>query len=277
MPNPARPFTAVVLAADRSAADPVARSAGAPCKAFAPVAGVPMILRVIRALESSRSIGRVILCGPPADILAKLPELKRRVDAGEVGWCASRESPSLSALAALSTLDPAVPVLLTTADHALIRADIVDDFVEKSRSNGADATAAMVAHASVQTLFPATRRTVLRMRDGHFCSCNLFCLMSPRARDIVSFWRGVEQSRKNPRRLVAGLLGIRGVAAYVLGGLSLHGALRRISTRIGVHVSVIVLPYPEAGVDVDTPADLALAESVLACAPANAAAPLRIS
>ena len=42
------PFTAIVLAGDRVPGDPVARAAGVPCKALAPVGGVPMVLRVLR-------------------------------------------------------------------------------------------------------------------------------------------------------------------------------------------------------------------------------------
>ena len=43
-------FTAVVLAGDRTADDPVARAAGVPCKALALVGGRPMVHRVLEAL-----------------------------------------------------------------------------------------------------------------------------------------------------------------------------------------------------------------------------------
>ena len=259
----ARAFTAVVLAADRTAADAVAAQAGVACKAFAPVGGVPMILRVIAALQAAERVGRIVLCGPPAPLLGQLPELRRLIDAGQVGWRPSLGSPSQSAAAALGDIAPEVPVLLTTADHALLRGEIVDDFLARSRSSGADATVALVKHAIVHGRFPGTRRTVLRMRDGHVCTCNLFAFLSPRARDIVTLWRSVEQNRKVPRRMIARLLGIRGVAAYLLGRLSLETALRRISAQVGAEVSAIAMPFAEAGVDVDTPADLALVESLL--------------
>jgi len=259
----ARPFTAVVLAADRTASDQVAAKAGVACKAFAPVGGVPMVLRVVDALQAAGTVGRIVLCGPPAAILDKLPELKRRIDAGELAWCPSLGSPSQSAAAALSAVGPDQPVLLTTADHALLRADIVDYFVRQSRASGADATVALVKHSTVLEKFPSTKRTVLRMRDGHFCTCNLFAFMSPRARKILTLWRGVEQRRKMPRRLIAGLLGIWGVAAYLLGWLSMAGALRRVSMRIGAELSLVLMPIADAGVDVDTPADLELVESLL--------------
>ena len=51
------PFWAVVLAADRTSADPVALAAGVPCKALAPVGGRPMLLRVLDALSAAEEVG----------------------------------------------------------------------------------------------------------------------------------------------------------------------------------------------------------------------------
>jgi hypothetical protein len=51
---------------------------------------------------------------------------------------------------------------------------------------------------------------------------------------------------------------------YVLGWLSLSDALDRLGRRLNLHVKEILLPFPEAAIDVDTPADLALAEQILA-------------
>jgi GTP:adenosylcobinamide-phosphate guanylyltransferase len=58
------PFSAVVLAGDRSAGDPVARATGVSSKALTPVGGRPMVLRVLDALEAAREIENIVLCGP---------------------------------------------------------------------------------------------------------------------------------------------------------------------------------------------------------------------
>jgi hypothetical protein len=50
----------------------------------------------------------------------------------------------------------------------------------------------------------------------------------------------------------------------VLGWLSLSDALDRLGRRLDLHVKEILLPFPEAAIDVDTSADLALAEQILA-------------
>ena len=55
------PFTAIIMAADRNPDDPVTRAAGVSCKALTPVGGIPMVLRVLNALEESLSVGPRLL------------------------------------------------------------------------------------------------------------------------------------------------------------------------------------------------------------------------
>ncbi|MDN5871788.1 MAG: MobA-like NTP transferase domain containing protein, partial [Nitrococcus sp.] len=45
--------------------------------------------------------------------------------------------------------------------------------------------------------------------------------------------------------------------------LTLEQALQQLSRRLEMRVGAVILPYPEAAVDVDTPADWHLAEAVL--------------
>lgn len=40
-----------------------------------------------------------------------------------------------------------------------------------------DATVGVVKHADVDVAFPGTRRTVIRLRDGGICGCNLYAFL----------------------------------------------------------------------------------------------------
>ena len=57
-----RRLTALILAGSRGPDDPVARHAGQTHKALVPVAGVPMLLRVVRTLRQAPCVGRLALC-----------------------------------------------------------------------------------------------------------------------------------------------------------------------------------------------------------------------
>jgi hypothetical protein len=46
--------------------------------------------------------------------------------------------------------------------------------------------------------------------------------------------------------------------------ITLEGALKRLEGRLGLAARAVVLPFADAAVDVDKPADLALAEAIFA-------------
>ena len=263
-------FTAVVLAADRDPGDPVARAAGSCCKALAPVGGEPMVQRVLEALEESREVQARVLCGPSESIIADQPEFQRWLATHHVQWLAPEVTPSASAPASMAGIATDIPVLLTTADHALLTPDIVDYFCREARSSDCEALVGLAHHARVLEAYPDIRRTVIRLRGGDYCGCNLFAFMTPAARQVTDYWRRVERQRKKPLRIVSAV-GWLAVLRFLLGRLSLEEALEHLSRRVGIRVGAVLLPFPEAAVDVDTTADWEFAVSQIPDASRRAA------
>jgi GTP:adenosylcobinamide-phosphate guanylyltransferase len=259
-------FTAIVLAADRAADDPVARAAGVPGKALALVGGRPMARRVLDALGAARAIGPRVLVGPRREVLDQDAGLAALVAAGEVDWLAPEPSPSLSAAAALARVPEATPVLLTTADHALLTPDIVEHFCAAAAAAGGDVVVGLAPAAQVTAAFPHSRRTILRLGREGYCGCNLFAFLTPGGRGAVDYWRRVERERKRPLRLVAGTLGWTAILSYAVGRLTLERALARISRRLGLRAGAVLLPFPEAAVDVDSVEDLQLVRTIVGSA-----------
>jgi CTP:molybdopterin cytidylyltransferase MocA len=254
-------FTAVVLGADRSPDDPLVRASGACCKALVKINGTPMLQQVVNALESSEAIERIVVSGPQRQHLTSNRELQKAVESGRILWLAPQQSPSSSAFAAMSGVAADVPVLITTADHPLLRAEYVDHFLDRARAGGADVAVALVRFADIQKKFPHARKTVLRFRDGGYCGCNLFAFMTAESRHVADIWRKVEQQRKNPLRIVV-QLGWWSVLRYLLGRLDLESAMQQLSARFGVRIEPVILPFPEAAIDVDSVADQALVEGI---------------
>jgi len=254
-------FTAVVLAGDRKPDDPLVRQTGACCKALVTIDGQPMLDGVVATLQQSQSIQRVLLSGPTRQCLDTDAVLKAALASGQVDWVEPQASPSTSAYAAMQHLSANTPVLVTTADHPLLRADIVDHFVRAAVSSGADVAVGLTRFAAIQQKFPDARKTVLRFRDGGFCGCNLFAFLTPQSRRVADAWRRVEQQRKNPLRVVS-QLGWWSVLRYLLGRLPLDSALDELSQRLRVRIRPVILPFPEAAIDVDTIADQKLVEAI---------------
>jgi GTP:adenosylcobinamide-phosphate guanylyltransferase len=252
----------VVLAADRGIEDPVAKAAGVPCKSLAPIGGIPMVFRVINALEASVQVDAINLCGPPESIVNLADDLADLIESGQVNWFKNQATPSTSAYQVLQSLPDEAPVILTTADHALLSSRMVDHFCSQAKSTDCDVVIGLARHEAVVNAYPQTRRTATRLADGAYCGCNLFAFLTPRARLAADFWRQVESRRKKPLRVIR-VLGWMAVLRYLLGRLSLEEALERISRRLGFKAGAVIMPFAEAAVDVDSVRDLELVKKIV--------------
>jgi GTP:adenosylcobinamide-phosphate guanylyltransferase len=251
---------ALVLAASRPQ-DPVARHAGQSHKALVKIAGIAMLLRVLRALQESQSVGPIAVClEADAPIAGAEPDFDALIASGAVTLIEAAASPAQSVLRALEILS--LPLLVTTADHPLLSAAMVDHFCAAVPAD-ADAAVAVVPASLLQQRYPDAIRTYYRFAGEGYSGCNLYLLQSQDAVRLVSFWARLEQHRKRPWRLIAEV-GLLALLRFLLGRLSLAGAMRHLSAKVGATVRAVELPYPEAAIDVDKPADMELVEKILA-------------
>ena len=115
--------TAVVLAGSRPGRDAFAAQFGTDMKALIAVAGEPMVRRPVRAVLASKHIGEVLVLSQSPERIADVVDRKARVH--------FRKSLGTIAETMLELLDdPATPwpLLVTTADHALLDTATVDEF-----------------------------------------------------------------------------------------------------------------------------------------------------
>ena len=80
-----------------AAPEAVAAAAGVAAKCLTTIAGVPMVVRVIHALQESACVDTILLCGPAAEMLQESPELRELVDGKRVRWMGPLGTPSASA------------------------------------------------------------------------------------------------------------------------------------------------------------------------------------
>ena len=153
-----------------------------------------------------------------------------------------------------------------TGDHPLLTPAMVEHFCAAARASGADLAAGVTPATTIREAYPEASRTYLRFRDEPCSGANLYALLAPEARRAIAFWRRAELERKRPWRLVRAF-GWRPLVAYLLGRLTLDDAMTRASAITGARVAAVRLPFAEAAIDVDKPADLALAEAILARRP----------
>ena len=258
-----RPFTAVILAGERGPGDPLVRQTGACCKAMIEVEGTPMILRVLQTLDTATRVNTRLISGPERGQLETHPTLNKLIMEQAVEWHAPRPTPSTSAFHTMQTIPDTSPVLVTTADHPLLTAAMVDEFCTRSQERNCDVTVGLAPYDIVRQAYPDMKKTVLHFRDGNYCGTNLFAFLSARGRHLADFWRRVESQRKNPLRIIR-ILGWAAVIRYLLGVLTLDAALELLSRRLNLRIGAVILPYADAAVDIDSIADHAIVSKKLA-------------
>ncbi len=259
-------LTTLVLAGSRGAGDPVALAAGVSHKALAPVDGVPMIARVVGTLAAHPALGRILVSIEEPGVLDEVAALRPLLREGRVAALESAASPSASVLACLEGLEESTPLLVTTADHALLTGAMIDEFLAAASAadvKAADFVAGVVTERCFAARFPDARRTFIPLRGERVTGANLFLLRTPAAERVVAFWRRAESFRKRPWRLFAAF-GPASLALFFLRRLDLEGALERASAAFGARAAAVRLPSAESAIDVDSPADLELARRILA-------------
>lgn len=247
--------TAVLLAGSRPGKDSFAARFGTDLKALIPIAGQPMILRPLRTLLKSERIGRVL-------VLTQAPEKISAVLTDDPRLLVRASGATIAATLLSLCNDPRThwPLLVTTADHALLDEAMIEDFYRQA--GAADIAIAVVERADLLRRLPQSRRTWIRFKGGAYSGANLFLLRSPKVASAIQLWRSAEQDRKTGWRLLwrFGPMLLLGSALRLL---TLDRVVQRLSRKLGLKIRTVRMSDPLAAVDVDKPSDHALVEAIL--------------
>jgi GTP:adenosylcobinamide-phosphate guanylyltransferase len=246
---------ALILAGSRGPTDPIAALTGVAHKALAPIAGRPMLAYVLAAVHAVPEVRRVFICiDASTDITAAAQGLP-------FSRIAPAASPAASVAAALAAIDGNRPLLVTTADHPLLTAEMIDHFLRQAPQE-ADLAVGLAEAGTVMARFPGAKRTFHRLGGHGYSGCNLFLARRPRAVRVAEYWRRMEAHRKRPLRLACEV-GIFALLRLVLGLLSLDAAFRHVSKLTDACIRPVLMPFGEAATDVDKREDYELVGAIL--------------
>ena len=249
-------WTALLLAGSRPQGDPLARSMMLGHKALIQVGGEPMVLRPLRALLASPQVSNVIvLTQNPEDLRPVLPHDAR------VSFRTSRGTIAGTIAELIADRTARFPVLVTTADHALLDPAMIAEFTAKAE--GADLAIGVVDRRPLLARFPRTKRTWLCFRGGSYSGANLFAFGSSRVVPAIDRWRAVEQERKKGWRVLAAI-GPALLLGAVLRLRTLQQSVESVGRKLGLSIRAVEMSNPVAAIDVDKPEDHALVEAILA-------------
>lgn len=221
-----------------------------------------MLVRVLREVRSVPQVRRIAVSIDDPTILKSLPEVHSLVERGEIQVHPSGPSPAASVLGYFQSLSPQESLVVTTADHPLLTAEMLCYFCTAVAASGVDVVAGVMAASLFRKQYPHSRRSFIPLRDESFCGTNLFALCTPQAASAAQFWGHAGQFRKRPWRLIS-TFGLTNLLLLALKWLDLQAAIPRASRVLGARVAVVQMPFPECAIDVDNLEDFAMATQIL--------------
>ncbi len=243
---------AVVLAGgDGAVIDPNCRFKG-----LVSIGGRPMVAWVAEALRASRFVAQIAVVVPSAEDLGSWADAVDKIVVSDGSF-------SENILAGVDSFRADRPTLITTGDIPALTAAAIDDFVERSLSAGADFTYPLVRKEDMLAQFPGSERTFVRLKSGLVTGGNMMLInpnLSHRNREIG---QRLFETRKSALQM-ARVIGFRFVIKLATGRLEVHEVEAKMEQLLGGPSAAIYTSFASIGADVDKPADVVVAERVLA-------------
>ncbi|MBT0669841.1 NTP transferase domain-containing protein [Novosphingobium profundi] len=258
-PAPDAPVRLIVLAGGREgASDPLARRFAVSHRCLVPLAGRALITHVLQTAAQHPRLESLAICiereafDPAWDVLTRLP------GRGAVTLVEAGDDLAKSVLAAARGWDG--PVLVTTADHALLSAASIEAMLDALES--ADIALALAPRAAVDAIHADGAAHYLPLRDGALAPCDLYGAAHPRFLAAAAIFRGRDASARVSLRILRGL-GLVGLLMLWLGWETLPRAIERASRRLRARVQAVVLTDGSQAIDVGDERSYAIARHYL--------------
>ena len=225
-------------------------------KSQIPIHGVPMVGWVLDAFRRSGAVSEIVVAGPQElEALPCMKGVRKRVHGGgsaleslvnAVGYVKAR----------LSSEEVHRGYLISFGDAVFLTKDVILEMVTNIENSDAD----IVLHYVERDIFAeaglSVKRTFIPMGEGKYTGTTIYYVR--RFRDILSCIVQIVQLRKY-RKQPSKLLETLGCAKKTMREIEAH-----LSEALSVSVKIFSIARPEAGMDVDKPADLELARTWLA-------------
>ncbi len=254
-----RPLRLIVLAGQRrDTPDALAERFGVSHRCLVPLGDRPLIAHVLQTGAQHPRVASLAVCiereafDPVWDMLTRLP------GRGSVALIEAHEDLAQSVRAAAADWDG--PLLVTTADHALLSAEAIDATL--AALEGADVTFALARREAVEAVHPSGQRRYMTLREGEFASCDIYGVAEPRFLAIAEVFRGRKAGGRFDWRILRAT-GLVGLLALRLGLESLASAIDRASRRFAMRVRAVLLPDGTQAIDVGDEATYAIARDLL--------------
>lgn len=251
----------LILAGQRPGkVDPLAVEAGVSHKCLVPVEGQSLIGRVLETIDQSLPASPIFISIEPDAAIDREPTVARLRAAGRLQIVAAM--PNLVDSVHQAAKVTGFPLLVTTADNALLTQEAVRLLVHTARTSRMEAILGMARKADIQAAHPGGKGRYYEFRDGEYSNCNLFWLGTQDSLRAAEAFRAGGQFLKIAGRMM-GAFGLLNLLLYRTRLLSLQQSFRAVSRRLGVAVAPLVFDDGRLAIDVDDARSKEMVEDLL--------------
>jgi GTP:adenosylcobinamide-phosphate guanylyltransferase len=227
-------------------------------KALLDIAGKPMIQWVLDALNNAQTVKNIVLVGLLPDSGLNCPKI-----AGYLPNQGGMLGNIKAGMAKIREINPECKhVLVVSSDIPAITAEMVNWIIDTSMQTDEDAYYNVITRQTMESRFPGSKRTYTRLKDVEVCGGDMNVVRASLTSND-DLWEKIIASRKSPLKQ-ARLLGFDTLILLLLHAITLEGAVRKVTKRVGITGRALVCPYAEVGMDVDKPNQLELLRTDLA-------------
>lgn len=228
---------------------------GVPNKAFVHIGATTLVERTLRAVRTVPRIRRIIVVVPESAFGARALACADETRADGPRMIESLRS-------GLAGFPPDEPLLITASDLPILTQAALDEVIDTALARDLDLAYSCLERRYHDARFPAIPHTWARMREGQFCGGGAVVLKPRIMVRLETLLDQLGTARKSPLRLAA-IFGWGTLARFAFGRLSIAGAEERTSRLLAAHAGAIRCTHPEIAVNVDRPADVALARDLV--------------
>lgn len=260
----ARTMTApnvLVLAGQRPGkTDALATAAGVSHKCLVEVEGQTLLGRVLDTIDRALPESPIFLSIETDARVEGEPSFDRLHDAGRLRIVAAQANLVDSVHRAAQTAG--YPLIITTADNALLTPEALRSMVATAAAAPSDAMLGMARKADIQAAHPGGKGRYYEFRDGGYSNCNLFWLGTPASLAAVEAFREGGQFLKQAGRMVKAV-GPLNLLLYRSRLLSLEQGFKAVSSRLGADIRPLVFDDGRLAIDVDDERSKQMVEELL--------------
>ena len=260
-------ITAIVLASQRkNVINPLAVRFGVSHKCLIDLVGRPMILYVLETLIASDHIGRILVSMEDPGYFEAFPDVTALMQENNIEVIPIQDNMATSVFAAADHIgEEGMPMLITTADNALLLPEYLDALVDGIEKNKLDGAIGMTPQVNLAEKFPeyAARPTACyKFKDGGMANCNLYYLGDMNSVKAAESFKSGGGFKGSARRFIEAF-GLINLIKYRFGWLSTEVVGTQMSKMFGGRFALVPIPFADAAVDVDNDLSYDMVSKVL--------------